>query len=131
MQFAKRHQTCVLQILFVLQHIIMFIFQTLYSTFIFLLVFSGSIVFAFSDFAIPGQNMLSEIFGNKTEAEVYEESPSGRIINGAKVPDGKYNFVASLQALNIQNKWIHYCGGITLLLLSPPFYAFLIFVNFF
>ena len=37
-----------------------------------------------------------------------EEHPSPRIVNGDKVPQGKYKFMVSLQK---HNNHTHFCGG--------------------
>lgn len=60
-------------------------------------------------FALPGQVKLRAALASNQSKH---ESPTGRIINGAKVPEGKYTFMASLQ-FNVQKgKWAHFCGGI-------------------
>lgn len=37
--------------------------------------------------------------------------PQANIIGGTEVPDGKYPFMASLQYLDKNGKWQHYCGA--------------------
>lgn len=80
-------------------------------TFPLLIMFAASTVFSTLPLSFPGQKKLLRILENsKSNSEVDEESPSGRIINGAKAPDGKYHFMASLQ-IQVKGGWAHYCGG--------------------
>lgn len=39
------------------------------------------------------------------------DPPTAQIIGGKDVPDGKYPFIASLQARRADGTWSHFCGG--------------------